>query len=105
MSTLVVNAWVEALEEAWMLAKGERGNELRGRYVKRFDDRGLHPLSECWGRIHGLEAACPWLADIRSLGESACEPVFLRREAAREAEREFAEAIAGGQDVWARRAA
>lgn len=40
---------------AYQLAYHQRYGELRaGRRTKTFDDRGLHPYSEIWGRISVL---------------------------------------------------
>ena len=52
-ATGIFNAWVEALRECYMLARGERLGELRGRRVKLLDERGLHPFSVAWGRAPG----------------------------------------------------
>lgn len=40
------------LRAAYSLAYHQRYGELRaGRRTKTFDDRGIHPYSEVWGRI------------------------------------------------------
>jgi hypothetical protein len=51
-----LEAWQDAVSQAWILAYGERKNELNDeRRARLLDDRGLHPYSEVWGRIHYLE--------------------------------------------------
>jgi hypothetical protein len=40
MEAHVCELWTRALQEAYSLAKGQRLNELEGRYVRRFDDSG-----------------------------------------------------------------
>ena len=51
-----LEAWQDAVSQAWMLAYGERKNELNDeRRARLLDDRGLHPYSEVWGRILYLE--------------------------------------------------
>jgi hypothetical protein len=37
----ITDLWIESLQAAYGLARGERLNELNGRYVKSRDDRGL----------------------------------------------------------------
>lgn len=54
------------VDQAFKLAKGERAAELRGRRIRRFDERGLHPYSEVWGYIGAAtdgEAAGPELRE------------------------------------------
>lgn len=46
-----LDVWCAATRGAYKLAYGERLAQLRGKQVKRFDDRGLHPYSEQWGRV------------------------------------------------------
>ena len=58
-----VERWCELVREAYLLARARRLHELRGKYVKTFDGRGLHPYSVVWGQIlllmpEGLEADC-----------------------------------------------
>ncbi len=100
----VAERWVEALETAYGLARGERLAEIRGdRRVKRFDSRGLHPYSEAWGRILSLEGLDPELAALRDLGgDVACEPGTLRHAAHRDAEEAVARLIRSeGRVDWA----
>lgn len=43
--------WARSFRAAYKLAYGERMAALRGKRTKSYDDRGLHPYSEQWGRI------------------------------------------------------
>lgn len=96
-------AWAEALWQAFVLAKGERGREIRGeRKVRTFDSQGLHPYSMLWGRVLTCEFLLPELAHARDHGEPVCTPITMRALAARAAEEDFAEqARAGQEDLWA----
>lgn len=47
----------ELLGQAYTLAFAERMAELEGRYVARFDKRGLHPYSVVWGQIMAIETS------------------------------------------------
>jgi len=90
----VYTAWCEALRHVWLLAKAERARELRGdRRVRGFDKRGLHTLSEAWGRVFAFEELRPDLAAVRRHegedGEHPADPVPVARMAARAAEAEF----------------
>ena len=86
-----VDRWQSALQDAYMLAHGERLAEIRGdRRAKWLDGRGLHPFSALWGEIVALESVEPVLKYAREQsGESACDPVTLRQVAHRDAELAF----------------
>lgn len=81
----VVDAWVESLQSAYGLAKGERRNELAGRYVKSRDGRGLHPYSYVWGAIRALEGLEPDLANE----DVTTDAVTMRKLAHADADAEF----------------
>jgi hypothetical protein len=81
----VIDLWIESLQAAYSLAKGERRNELAGRYVKSRDDTGLHPYSFVWGQVRALEGLEPVLANE----DVTTSPGALRRAAAADAEAEF----------------
>lgn len=83
----LVEAWLEALRECYRLAKGERSHQLRGRRIKFMDGRGVHPLSEAFGRQAALFA----LAELPA--ELAVDMVTIRREAELDAEDDFAEEV------------
>jgi predicted metal-dependent hydrolase len=88
----VTDAWIEMLQAAYGLAKGERRNELAGRYVKSRDDRGLVPYSYIWGAIRALEGLEPVLANE----DVTTDPIALRKAAHADADAEFrAEILAG----------
>lgn len=76
--------------EAYLIARGERLAELRGRRPRTFDDRGLHPYSYVAG-----EAA----AYARGLGDPELvelawpDPLALRAAARIDAEREHRERL------------
>lgn len=88
-------AWSEfmaALRHAYLLARGERMNELRGKRVAKFDSRGLHPYSEAWGRI----SACLSLPGVTERVRAEIEgeeivlsPHQMRKVAHENAYREF----------------
>ena len=77
----IVHVWSESLVYAYGFFKGQRKNEIEGRRVKRFDDRGLHPESIAWGAIHACESLVPELA----LEGVATTPHALREAAAQDA--------------------
>lgn len=82
-------------KEAFLIARGERLGELRGRRLKRFDDQGLHPFSVVIGKITVIE----WMLDTPS--EERVHPVALKSEAVADAHRAIIEEIReGGQDPW-----
>jgi len=91
----ITDAWLEALSDAYHLAKGERLGELRGRRVKLLDERGMHPYSMAWGRIFACESLLPGLVAAR-LSEPPTDPVHLRRVAQRDAESAFREQLLSG---------
>jgi hypothetical protein len=81
----VVELHEEAVRHAHTLAKAERTREIRGRSsVRRFNDQGLHPYSVEWGRIWALQELLPEM-----LAGSAVDPVSMRSEAGRAAERDW----------------
>jgi hypothetical protein len=97
----ILDAWLDALRDCYMLAKGERSGELRGRRVKLLDDRGLHLYSLAWGRALACEHLLPALQRAR-LSDPAADPVSLRRMAQRDAERAFYDEVRSGADPWKR---
>lgn len=99
----ILEAWASCVAFAWNLAKADRSRELRGdRSVKAFDARGLHPYSVEWGRILTYESMLPELADVRACSHPPLDWITMRRMAARDAERDFAEQVrAGGADAFA----
>lgn len=58
----IIHLWEASLQYAHGFSKGERLNEISGRKVKRFDERGLHPESVAWGAIQACESLIPELA-------------------------------------------
>ena len=55
------SAWVEALQAAYSIARGERLATLKGKRPRAFDVRGLHPFSEEVGRVFACESLAPEL--------------------------------------------
>lgn len=54
--------FADAVAEAFRLARGEHSARMRGRRVRRFDSRGIHPFSEAMGRV-GFLSAHPAVAE------------------------------------------
>lgn len=81
--------WLRSVRAAYKLAHRQRLAQLRGKRVKSFDDRGLHPYSEMWGRIIlaesdsavGKAIACGYFPPL--------SPESLRRMAEDDAYRDF----------------
>lgn len=98
---VIIDAWLEAIRDAFMLARGERLSELRGgRRPRSFDDRGLHPYTLAWGRIWAYEVLIPALAEAR-LSDPMCDPVTLRRIAKTDAEGAFYDELTrSGPGAW-----
>ena len=83
------NCWVEAINAAWMYARGERLGELRGKRVQRFDPQGVHPYSLEWGRIMAYEVLDLSLMELRFCGEPNLTPISMKKLAYEDAEEEF----------------
>jgi hypothetical protein len=81
----VTELWVESLQAAYGLAKGERRNELAGNYVKSRDARGLHPYSYAFGQVKALEGLDSVLQDEMV----SADPIALRKAAHADADAEF----------------
>lgn len=90
---LIAEEWCASLQSAWSLARGERLAELEGKYLKRFDGRGLHPYSQLWGQVFACETLLPALAELRDTGDHRCEAYSLREAARREADAIYAARI------------
>lgn len=105
-----LQTWAEVVREAFLLARGTRLGELRGRRRERLiDERGLHPFSLVWGRAQVLlpafvlddqERGAAKLAELgveilRSdlSGKIEIGPVEIRQAARIDAERIFREEI------------
>lgn len=84
--------WTRLLREAYLIARGERSAELRGRRLRRFDDQGLHPFSVVIGKVTMIE----WMLDLPS--EVRVHPVAITKAAKRDAEKSFAEELREGKD-------
>ena len=70
----------ERSAHAYRLAHGERINELIGKHVRTFDERGLHPYSEIWGQINMLAAHPEVHARLSEIdSEDVPSPAALRR--------------------------
>ena len=67
--------WIDALQHAWKIAHTEHTALLKGRYVKRYDDRGIDVFSEECGRIAELEHHAP------ELTFAGFDPVLFKRAA------------------------
>jgi hypothetical protein len=92
----LVEAWLEAVRECYRLSKAERSHQLRGRRIKFMDGRGVHPLSEAFGR----QTALFTLAELPA--ELAVDMPTIRREAELDAEADFAEEVRErGAEVFA----
>lgn len=91
MSDAICALWIEGLEAAYMLARGERLNELRGTKQRFLDARGIHPFSEAWGLVEAAQHLCP---DLGADGV-ATSPHALWRAARADADDEFREEIVG----------
>lgn len=89
LEAAIVHIWTESLTYAYGFEKGARANEITGRYVKRFDERGLHPASIAWGAIQACESLVPELghADVTTT------PSALREAARADAWAEHLEAL------------
>lgn len=88
--------WMAMVEQAFALARGERLAILNGRRSRTFDDRGLHPYSEVWGKIDAFtsEPIAAWLQEGgREL--TAITPPQLRAIAYAAADDEFRAALLG----------
>lgn len=80
-----LDVWAKAVRAAYKIAYGERLAQLRGKRTKSFDDRGLHPPSEQWGRITLAEsfiqegAGLPYVspASVRSMAETDAYHDFI----------------------------
>lgn len=105
--------WEENLRAAWMLAKGERRQDLSGKRAKLLDGRGLHPYSMAWGEVMACEQIDHELGTLRDtgvawelagmVGAGAVDPVSMRHHAARAAEADFLEDVLDhGAGVWQR---
>lgn len=81
----VVSLWVESLQSAYSLARGERLNDLRGTKGRFLDARGLHPFSAIWGRVEAAQALCP---DLNAEG-LATSPHALWKAGREDADAEF----------------
>jgi hypothetical protein len=81
----ITDLWIESLQAAYSLARGERLNELNGRYTKSRDERGLHGYSYVWGQVRALEGLEPVLANE----DVTTDPIALRKAAHADAEAEF----------------
>ena len=87
-------AFQTALRHAYRMAHGERINELIGRRVRTFDERGLHPYSEIWGQINMLAAHPEVHARLSELDSGDVPtPAHMRRLAHEEADADFIRAI------------
>jgi hypothetical protein len=79
----VIEQFCEGLRSAWMIARGERLGELRGKRARLLNGAGLHDYSLEIGRLQTLMSLLPLLTELDF------NPVELRREAHRDAELEF----------------
>jgi len=96
----VLEVWCDAIQFAFVIAKGARHAELRGdRRIKPFDPRGLHLYSVEWGRALACEQLLPELEGVRGL--SVLDPVTMRALAAREAEEDFLDDVRRGRAEFA----
>lgn len=97
------DAWASfqtALRHAHRIAHGERMNELIGKRVRTFDERGLHPYSEIWGQINMLAAHPEVHARLAELdSEEVPTPAHMRRLAHEEADADFIRAIREGGEA------
>jgi hypothetical protein len=82
------------LREAYMIARGERLAELRGRRLRRFDASGLHPFSVVVGQIQKVE----WMLDTPSA--ERVNAVTLRQAAIEEAHQIMVKDIESGDPKW-----
>lgn len=84
--------WVRLLREAYLIARGERMAELRGRRLKRFDDQGLHPFSVVIGKLTMIESM------LGLPGEVCVHPLHIRSAAVKDAHKAFAKELREGDD-------
>lgn len=77
-----------AQHEVKRLYKQHRLAELEGRYLKRWDGQGLHPVSVAVGRVLALRELFPELADTH------WDPLVVKFKADMDAQKEFADALA-----------
>lgn len=94
--------WLDAIQHAYLLAKAQRLAEIRAdRRTKRYDKRGLHPVSVEWGKVFACEQLLPGLTEMREVGGDACDPVSLDRVAQDAARVAFhQELVEQGEDAW-----
>ena len=90
----------EVASECHQLAFGQRWGELTGKRARTFDDRGVHPFSEAWGKVWYVRAALP--APLRDqLTANGAEldlwPSRILRWAAELAEADFRKLILAGE--------
>lgn len=98
----VYATWLDAIQHAFLLAKSQRLAEIRAdRRTKRFDARGLHPVSVEWGKVFACENLLPGLTELRDVGGDPCDPVSLDRLAQEAARVAFVEELAErGEGAW-----
>lgn len=81
------DAYLGAVKEAYTLAKGEEAARLRGRRLRTFDERGIHPFSEAYGKVALLGThpeVAPYLPETSDHAGGLLEATSLAiRQAAR----------------------
>lgn len=103
-------AYVDQLREAYLLAKGEIAARQRGRRLRLFDERALHPFSFSFGRAAMLRCEPPseyriesndegWVALlVLALGQDGdVSSLDVLRAARVDAMREFVAAAKAGE--------
>lgn len=87
--------WARATRAAYKLAYGERSALVRGKRTRSYDDRGLHPYSEQWGRMTLAEsfvmAETGWLPYL--------SPASLRDMAHADAHHDYVKELREESDV------
>lgn len=91
---MVVALWVDLCSEVYSLYRADRSAQLRGSRTQRFDGRGVHPISWCWGQIDACAAVVPVIEwAMFATGDQIFSPKTVRAAAYKEAERDYAAEI------------
>jgi hypothetical protein len=88
----LARAWVESLEEAYFLARGQARAALHGRQQSQFDKTGIHLFSRACGNasliqhlLHLDPVLCRWT------------PTLIKIRAQQDAQEEYREEVLSGR--------
>jgi hypothetical protein len=85
--------YTRLLREAYQLARGERMAQLRGRYLRRFNNAGLHEWSYIIGKLTAIEDFLELPNEVR------LNHLDLQGAAIQEAHHTFAQRVREGREV------